>query len=53
MDAGTRDAINRINALALLPRLRTAPAAIQRSRIEQLRHAASRTVMRGVARLIS
>jgi hypothetical protein len=39
--------------LALFPRLGAAPGAIQRSRVEQVRHAASRAVMRGVARLIS
>jgi predicted TIM-barrel fold metal-dependent hydrolase len=53
LDGETRDAINRTNALALFPRLGKAPAAIQRSRIEQVRHTASRVVMRGVARLIS
>lgn len=53
MDAGTRDAIDRTNALALFPRLGKARTAIQRSRIEQVRHTASRAVMRGVARLIS
>jgi predicted TIM-barrel fold metal-dependent hydrolase len=53
MDAGTRDAINRTNALALFPRLGKAPTVIQRSRVEQVRHAARRAVMRGVSRLIS
>jgi predicted TIM-barrel fold metal-dependent hydrolase len=53
LDAATRDAIDRTNALALFPRLGAAPGAIQRSRVEQVRHAASRAVMRGVARLIS
>jgi predicted TIM-barrel fold metal-dependent hydrolase len=53
LDAQTRDAINRTNALALFPRLGKAPTVIQRSRVEQVRHAASRAVMRGVSRLIS
>lgn len=49
MDARTRDAIARTNALALFPRLCTAP----RSPIDTVRHAASRAVMRGASRLIS
>jgi hypothetical protein len=53
IDVETRNAINRINALALFPRLGKAPAGIQRSRVEQVRHAASRAVMRRVSRLIS
>jgi 6-methylsalicylate decarboxylase len=53
LDSGTRDAINRTNALALFPRLGKAPTVIQQSRIEQVRHAASRAVMRGVSRLIT
>jgi hypothetical protein len=48
-----RNAIERTNALALFPRLGTAPPTIQRSRIEQVRHTASRVAMRGVSRLIS
>jgi predicted TIM-barrel fold metal-dependent hydrolase len=53
IDVETRNAINRINALALFPRLGKAPTVIQRSRVEQVRHAASRAVMRRVSRLIS
>ena len=53
MDAGTRDAIDRTNALALFPRLGTAPAPAPTTRIEAARKLASRLVMRGVARLIS
>jgi predicted TIM-barrel fold metal-dependent hydrolase len=53
MDAGTRGAIDRTNALALFPRLGTAPAPGPASRIDTARHLASRMVMRGVARLIS
>jgi 6-methylsalicylate decarboxylase len=52
MDAGTRDAIDRNNALALFRRLGAAPA-IPRSPVDTVRHAASRAVMRGLARLIS
>ena len=39
--------------VALFPRLGKAPAGIQRSRVEQVRHAAIRAVMRRVSRLIS
>ena len=53
MDADTRDAIDRTNALALFPRLGAAPAPTPASRIDAVRHIASRVVMRGVARLIS
>jgi predicted TIM-barrel fold metal-dependent hydrolase len=53
LDHATRDAIDRTNALALFPRLGKAPTVIQRSRVEQVRHTASRLVMRGVSRLIS
>ena len=52
LDAATRNAVNRTNALALFPRLGEAPVQIARSPIEQVRHAVSRSVMRGVARLI-
>jgi 6-methylsalicylate decarboxylase len=53
LDASTRDAIDRTNALALFPRFGAAPDVVNRSRIESVRHAASRAVMRGVVRLIS
>jgi 6-methylsalicylate decarboxylase len=52
MDADTRDAIDRTNALALFPRLGTAPAPPRASRVDTARHAASRFVMRGITRLI-
>jgi predicted TIM-barrel fold metal-dependent hydrolase len=52
LDAETRGAVDRTNALALFPRLGTAPA-IPRSRVDAIRHVASRAVMRGVSRLIS
>jgi predicted TIM-barrel fold metal-dependent hydrolase len=52
LDANTRNAINRTNALALFPRFGAAPA-ISRSRIDAIRHTASRVIMRGVTRLIS
>ncbi len=48
-----RAAIERTNALALVPRLGAAPASDAGSALDQVRHAASRAVMRGVARLIN
>lgn len=51
-DAGQR-AIDRANALALFPRLGAAASPAAPSLIEQVRHTASRTVMRGVARLMT
>lgn len=53
LDGTTRDAIDRTNALALFPRLGTAPAPQPISIVDTARHAASRIVMRGVTRLIS
>jgi predicted TIM-barrel fold metal-dependent hydrolase len=53
LDAETRDAIDRTNALTLFPRLGTASAVPVRSRVDAIRHGASRAAMRGVARLIS
>jgi predicted TIM-barrel fold metal-dependent hydrolase len=53
LDAPTREAIERTNALALFPRLGTAPASVERSHVDTVRHAASRVAMRGVARLIN
>lgn len=53
LDADARQAINRTNALALFPRLGTAPPSPSRSAIESVRHRAGRAVMRGVSRLIS
>ena len=43
----------RNNALALFPRLGTAPPQAAGSAIDQVRHTVSRTVMRGVVRLIN
>lgn len=51
-DAG-RIAIDRTNALALFPRLGVAPTPAAPSLVDQARHAASRAVMRGVARLMT
>jgi predicted TIM-barrel fold metal-dependent hydrolase len=51
-DAGRRD-IDRANALALFPRLGSIAPPAAPSLVEQVRHTASRTVMRGVARLMS
>jgi 6-methylsalicylate decarboxylase len=53
LDADTRDAINRTNALALFPRLGTPPTPLLRSRLDAARHTGSRLIMRGVSRLIS
>jgi 6-methylsalicylate decarboxylase len=51
IDAATRCAIERTNALALFPRLGAAPQAISQSPGQRIRHTVSRSVMRGVARL--
>ena len=48
-----RAAIDRTNALALFPRLGAAPPSGKGAALDQVRHAASRAVMRGVARLIN
>ena len=53
LDDTARQAIDRGNALALFPRLATAPAPAPGSRAGQIRRAASRAAMRGIARLIS
>ena len=53
LDPGTRAAIERTNALALFPRHGTAPPPAAESAVDQLRHAASRALMRGVTRLIN
>jgi 6-methylsalicylate decarboxylase len=53
LDAESRAAIDRTNALALFPRLGTAPPPPAASPIDQARHAVSRMVMRSVARLAS
>ncbi|MFV8165640.1 amidohydrolase family protein [Mycobacterium sp. 134] len=53
LDTAGRQAINRDNALALFPRLGTASAAPAPSPLDQVRHQATRAVMRGVARLIN
>lgn len=53
LDAGTRAAIERTNALALFPRLGAAPPPDSGSPVDQLRRAASRAAMRGVARLVN
>jgi 6-methylsalicylate decarboxylase len=48
-----RAAIERTNALALFPRLGAAPPSETGSALDQVRHVASRAVMRGVARLVN
>jgi 6-methylsalicylate decarboxylase len=52
LDADARGAIERTNALALFPRFGTAPPPDAGSVLDQARHAISRVVLRGVARLI-
>ncbi len=51
LDATTRSAIERTNALALFPRLGAAPQPIPQSPAHKIRHSVSRSVMRGVVRL--
>jgi 6-methylsalicylate decarboxylase len=53
IDADTRGAIDRTNALALFPRLGAAPTPIPQSHAQQLRHTFNRGAMRVVARLTS
>jgi hypothetical protein len=53
LDTDARSAIERNNALALFPRLGTAPPSATGSPLDQVRHTASRIVMRAVARLIN
>ena len=53
LHADARGAIERTNALALFPRFGTAPPPDAGSVLDQARHAISRVVLRGVARLIS
>jgi predicted TIM-barrel fold metal-dependent hydrolase len=53
LDNATRSAIDRTNALALFPRLGTAPTAAPRALSHTVKHLASRAVMRGVARIMA
>jgi hypothetical protein len=53
LDPDARAAIDRTNALALFPRLGAAPPSDAGSVVDHVRHAASRAVMRGVARLVN
>lgn len=53
LDPVTRAAIERDNALRLFPRLGTAPAPPARSLIDNAKLLAGRTVMRGIARLMT
>ncbi len=53
LDADARAAIDRTNALALFPRLGEAPPPAAGSALDQVRHTASRVVMRGVMRLVN
>jgi 6-methylsalicylate decarboxylase len=52
LDARGREAIERSNALALFPRLGEAAPPPARSGIDEIRHRASRAVIRSVVRLI-
>lgn len=53
LDDPTATAIDQTNALALFPRLGTAAQAAPRTPVQQLRHNASRAVLRGISRLIN
>ena len=53
IDPETRAAIERTNALALFPRLGAAPQPIPQSPAQKIRHSVSRSVLRGVARMMS
>ncbi|MUL68124.1 amidohydrolase [Mycobacterium sp. CBMA 234] len=53
LDAAGRRAIDRDNALALFPRFGAVAPPRAPSLVDQIRHTASRTVMRGVVRLMS
>lgn len=53
IDAATRGAIERTNALTLFPQLGAAPPPIPQSPAQRLRHTISRSVMRGIVRLTS
>ncbi|WP_108297521.1 amidohydrolase family protein [Mycobacteroides abscessus] len=54
LNTSARNAIGRDNALALFPRLGSAPAnSDPRNIVERIRHSASRTVMKGFVRLIN
>jgi predicted TIM-barrel fold metal-dependent hydrolase len=53
IDGNALAAIDRTNALALFPRLGAAPQPIPQSSAQKIRHAVSRSVIRGVTRLAS
>ncbi|WP_100521039.1 amidohydrolase family protein [Mycobacteroides abscessus] len=53
LDAATRTAIDRTNALALFPRLGAAAPPPSRSPIDNIKHLASGAVMRAVAKMMS
>lgn len=53
LGADARTAIERTNALGLFPRLGTAAPPAAGSAVDQVCHAVSRAVMRGVARLVN
>jgi predicted TIM-barrel fold metal-dependent hydrolase len=53
IDAATRSAIDRTNALALFARLGPAPAPVPQSQVQRLRHTLNRGAMRVIARMTS
>jgi 6-methylsalicylate decarboxylase len=53
LDSATWEAIDRTNALALFPRLGTAPTAAPRALPHAVKHLASRAVVRAVARIMT
>ena len=53
IDATTRAAIERNNALALFPRLGAAAQPISQTAAQRVRHTVSRSVLRGVSRMTS
>ncbi|MCV7420624.1 amidohydrolase [Mycobacterium yunnanensis] len=53
LDPTTREAIDRTNAMVLFPRLGAKSEPIKQSPVNRVRHNLSRTVMRGVAKLMN
>jgi hypothetical protein len=53
LDRESRNAIDRTNALALFPRLGSAPHPAPQSPARRIRHSVSRSIMRAMARVMS
>ncbi|MCV7029142.1 amidohydrolase family protein [Mycobacterium sherrisii] len=53
LDAETRQAIDRDNALTLFPRLSAAARPVPQSTIQRVRNTASRNIMRGITKLVN